>query len=208
MADEGELGDCTLRSDESQAGSREDGDTCVKSRFAQSKSSAGPFMGHESAYYLDRPDRCLGQDNASSQDLTSSGRVASQSQNGDCAPSRGATNIQDTLDGINVLVGQLRNHNYHDARRVNPGQAKPRVMPDLFDGRVPWSQYKAHFNTVAELNGWNDHEKAQFMAVSLRGEACQVVELLEPDARRNYRHLVDAMDRRFHPNQSESLYRT
>ena len=69
--------------------SREAGDTCVKSRFA--KSSAEPFMGHDSAYYLDRPDRCLGQHNANHQDLTSSVRVASQSQNGDSASSHGAT---------------------------------------------------------------------------------------------------------------------
>ena len=46
------MGDCTLRSDESHAGSREAGDTCVKSRFAQSKSSAGPFMGYDSVFFL------------------------------------------------------------------------------------------------------------------------------------------------------------
>ena len=80
-------------------------------------------------------------------------------------------------------------------------------MLDLFDGSVPWSQYKAHFNTVAELNDWNKPEKAQYTAVSLRGEACQVVELLEPALRWNFRHLVEAMDR-FHPNHSESLYCT
>ena len=44
-----------------------------------------------------------------------------------------ARNMQETLDGINMLVGQLR-HDPYDQRRPNVGHAKPKVMPDLFDG--------------------------------------------------------------------------
>ena len=81
-------------------------------------------------------------------------------------------------------------------------------MPDVFDGKIPWPQYLVHFETVGDLNGWNDHRRAQYLTVSLRGEACQVIQLLEPRLKCNYRLLIEAMNRRFYLNHSESLYRT
>ena len=44
-------------------------------------------------------------------------------------------------------------------------------MPDLYDGTGNWGDYLTHFNVVAELNGWTQRERQQFLAVSLRGEA-------------------------------------
>ena len=88
-----------------------------------------------------------------------------------------------------MLVGQIR-HDPYDQRRPTIGHAKQKVMHDLFDGTVPWSQCKAHFRTVAELNDWNEHDRAQYMAVSLQRETCQVVELLEPALGQNYRQLI------------------
>ena len=114
--------------------------------------------------------------------------------------------VEETLEGINALVGQLRNVDQRVDRRLVYN--RPKVMPDIFDGKVAWPQYQAHFETVADLNGWNERERAQYLAVSLRGEACQIIQLLNPEIRRNYRQLVEAMNRRFHPNHSESLYRT
>jgi hypothetical protein len=80
-------------------------------------------------------------------------------------------------------------------------------MPDTFDGRGSWVEYLAHFDTVAEINNWTLHEKSQYLAVSLRGEACQVMRFLKPNAKQNYFQLVDALNRRFSPGQSASLYR-
>ena len=114
--------------------------------------------------------------------------------------------VEETLEGINVLMSQLQNADHGSGGKMT--HQRPKVMPDAFDGKIPWPQYLTHFETVGDLNGWNDHERAQYLAVSLCGEACQVIQLLEPRVRYNYRLLIEAMNRRFYPNHSESLYRT
>ena len=215
MADENEMTNSVIRSNdlEGQANGRAAGDSTSKPTGNCAKNNPVGFCaGFEPEYCDDSSDRYNRQEHTGVSGNASDSRYVPQPryENRRGEPFRAAQdarNMQETLDGINMLVGQLR-HDPYDQRRPNAGHAKPKVMPDLFDGRVAWSQYKAHFNTVAELNDWNEHEKAQYLAVSLRGEACQVVELLEPALRQNYRQLVEAMDRRFHPNHSESLYRT
>ena len=59
-------------------------------------------------------------------------------------------------------------------------------MPDLYDGTGNWGDCLTHFNVVAELNGWTEREKQQFLAVSLRGEACKMLPLFPEDARWNF----------------------
>ena len=39
-----------------------------------------------------------------------------------------------------------------------------------FDGTGSWKDYRAHFDPVAELNGWSPVEKGLYLAVSLRGQ--------------------------------------
>ena len=64
--------------------------------------------------------------------------------------------LQETLNDMSLLVGQLR-HDPDDQRIPNAGHAKPKFIADLSAGKVPWSQYKVHFNLFAELkllNTW------------------------------------------------------
>ena len=84
--------------------------------------------------------------------------------------------VQETLEGINVSMSQLQNADHGSDGKMT--HQRPKVMPDVFDGKMPWPQYLTHFETVGDLNGWNDHQRAQYLAVSLRGEACQVIQLL------------------------------
>ena len=81
-------------------------------------------------------------------------------------------------------------------------------MPDHFDGKGNWPQYLAHFENVAVVNNWDSHEKAQYLGVSLRGEACQTSQLLDPEMRSSYHALVTALAKRFHPQHNRDLYRT
>ena len=85
--------------------------------------------------------------------------------------------------------------------------SKPIVMPDHFNGSIPWTDYMAHFETCAEVNNWNDIDKSRFLTVSLRGSAQQVMGDLTPDERRNYKVLVDAIGRRFNPERQTELHR-
>ena len=46
-----------------------------------------------------------------------------------------------------------------------------KIKPATYDGTVNWTDFKAHFDACAELNGWTDKEKGLHLAVSLRGQA-------------------------------------
>ena len=54
------------------------------------------------------------------------------------------------------------------------------------------------------MNGWNDEDKAAFLATSLQGKATLVLSNLSEEDRRNYNQLVAALTSRFGvPHQSE-----
>ena len=47
--------------------------------------------------------------------------------------------------------------------------------PDKFNGQtVEWSDYRIHFETVINWNGWNDFEKGSQLIMSMQGEAQRV----------------------------------
>lgn len=48
------------------------------------------------------------------------------------------------------------------------------VKPDRYDGTTSWPYYKVHFETCADVNGWNFELMARYLAVNLRGAAQQV----------------------------------
>jgi hypothetical protein len=69
--------------------------------------------------------------------------------------------------------------------------------PNLYDGQTSWEAYYAQFCIIAEMNGWDDMEKAAFLATSLKGTALQVLANLSNDRRQDYRTLVTALASRF-----------
>ncbi|KAL3862063.1 hypothetical protein ACJMK2_038690 [Sinanodonta woodiana] len=79
--------------------------------------------------------------------------------------------------------------------------------PATYDGSTHWQDYLVHFELVAEINQWDDHQKALELATSLRGAAQGVLSDLHPDMRRNYRSLVNALASRFEPENQSELYR-
>ena len=50
-------------------------------------------------------------------------------------------------------------------------------------------------------------EKVQYLAVSLRGEACQAMRFFSPEVKQNYQGLVAALNRRFNPGNRTELFR-
>ena len=97
-------------------------------------------------------------------------------------------------------------------RDFNPGpmmgnNKRPRVMPDQFNGSGSWTEFISHFEICADLNEWNNRQKAQYLSVSLRGAACQLLRTLTPLKRQNYRELVNALSRRFNPENQTELFR-
>lgn len=81
------------------------------------------------------------------------------------------------------------------------------MMPECYDGKSPWPQFLAHFETVAELNMWTGRSKALYLASSLRGEACNVLKFLSPEVKRDYGALVATLSKRFGSGHSAGLFR-
>ena len=54
------------------------------------------------------------------------------------------------------------------------------MKPATFDGTVAWTDYRAHFEACAELNGWSEEQKGLYLSVSLRGQAQGVFGNLGP----------------------------
>ncbi|CAB4046197.1 Hypothetical predicted protein, partial [Paramuricea clavata] len=46
--------------------------------------------------------------------------------------------------------------------------SRPIQKPSIFDGRTPWEAYHTQFEIVADINNWNNDEKAAFLATSLK----------------------------------------
>ena len=49
------------------------------------------------------------------------------------------------------------------------------VQAATYDGSSSRVDYKAHFETCAEINNWTNTEKGLYLAVTLRGQAQSVM---------------------------------
>ena len=74
---------------------------------------------------------------------------------------------------------------------------KPTQRPKTFDGKTSWDAYKTQFEIVAQINRWDDNEKAAFLTASLQGPAVNVLNCLSESSRRSYNALLQALDSRY-----------
>ena len=81
-------------------------------------------------------------------------------------------------------------------------------VPDKFDGeKNEWVDYYRHFETVANWNHWDEHEKAMQLAMSLQGEAQRILGDIPPWIQADYQALVKELNDRFNPSERETAYR-
>lgn len=71
------------------------------------------------------------------------------------------------------------------------------TKPATYDGKTTWDAYRAQFELLAELNQWNDVQKATILAVNLRGPAVTVLTNIPSEDRQNFEVLTAALERRF-----------
>jgi hypothetical protein len=79
--------------------------------------------------------------------------------------------------------------------------------PATYDGTGNWADFLVHFELVAEINQWDDAEKALELATCLRGSAQGVLSDLRPEHRRSFLHLVASLNTRFQPDNQAEMYR-
>ncbi len=84
---------------------------------------------------------------------------------------------------------------------------RPVIKPDRYDGKTSWPSYLKHFELCADLNGWSNVDKFQFLAVLLSGSAQQVLSTMPKEATGDYTKLVGALKARFDPKEKQELYR-
>ena len=55
--------------------------------------------------------------------------------------------------------------------RISEMASRPLVLPDTYSGEGNWSQWIYHFESVAEVNEWDDAKKIMWLKVRLTGRA-------------------------------------
>ena len=80
--------------------------------------------------------------------------------------------------------------------------------PDKFDGKnVEWRDYIVHFEKVAMWNNWHDSEKAQQLAMCLRGQAQKLLGQLRPSELNDFEQLKRVLTQRYDPQERSVAYR-
>ena len=74
----------------------------------------------------------------------------------------------------------------------------PVQRPTLYDGETPWIQYEM----MAEINGWDESEKASFLVTSL---AMGVLQTLPAEDHHSYQRLERALNARFRDNRKGEM---
>lgn len=83
---------------------------------------------------------------------------------------------------------------------------KPVKLPEDFDSKQPLKEYLMHFERCALINGWNEEEKAMFLAASLRGESRKLLSGLTESEGRQYAKIVERLQLRFGVEKQAELH--
>lgn len=76
------------------------------------------------------------------------------------------------------------------------------VLPEKFGGKMPWLDYRRHFEVCMNFNGWSDLEAGQYLATRLHGPALKVLGSLAPHERITYSKLASQLGQRFGPGEN------
>ena len=77
---------------------------------------------------------------------------------------------------------------------------KPVKNPADYDGTQSVRDYLRHFKRCSVVNGWIKEEAALFLSAGLRGEAQKVLNILSDTDCRNYKDIVDRLEKQREKN--------
>ena len=84
--------------------------------------------------------------------------------------------------------------------------ARPVLTPDPYTGEGSWDDWIDHFESVAEVNKWDDDAKLLWLRVRLTGRAQTAFKQLSEEARGVYTDCKKALRERFEPASKKELY--
>ncbi|CAC5393394.1 PLD3_4 [Mytilus coruscus] len=103
---------------------------------------------------------------------------------------------------INVASSPSISFNNHNSGNI--GYTKP----NSYDGKSNWSDYKVHFEIVAQLNGWSSEIKALKLISCMQNDALAAIGDINTNCPPSYSELVNTLTRRFAPDNQTELYKT
>ena len=86
--------------------------------------------------------------------------------------------------------------------------ARPPVIPELYVGEKSWDEWIDHFESIAEVCGWEDADKLKWLRVRLSGRAGTVFRRLPDEVKADYGGAKAALRARFEPESQKTLYQT
>lgn len=86
--------------------------------------------------------------------------------------------------------------------------AKPPVIPELYTGEKSWDEWVDHFDSVAQVCGWDEANKLKWLRVRLSGRAGTAFRRLPEATRADFTQATAALRSRFEPDSKKELYRT
>ena len=91
--------------------------------------------------------------------------------------------------------------------RVGRKSQRPNIIPDRYNGKVPWKEYFRHFQSCREVNQWSDEQSASYLAASLQGTALRILgDRCTSENKPTYGELVKLLERRFGSSQQAENY--
>ena len=84
--------------------------------------------------------------------------------------------------------------------------ARPAVIPETFSGEGSFSEWCDHFDSVAEVNGWDAAAKALWLRVRLVGRAQTAFKRLSAEDSAEYSKAIPRLRERFEPASKSALY--
>ena len=90
----------------------------------------------------------------------------------------------------------------------NSSSSNYKIKVPLYDGKGSLTDYLVQFDRVSRMNGWNDWQKADQLAIHLRDPAREVLSDITDEVSESYVLLVQALKQRFEPENQTEMYKS
>ena len=86
--------------------------------------------------------------------------------------------------------------------------SRPVAIPEVFtgEGSQSWSDWQDHFDSVAEVNGWNAADKKKWVRARLTGRAATAMRRLSDTDKASFDTICAALKKRFEPECRKEVY--
>ena len=85
-------------------------------------------------------------------------------------------------------------------------ESRPVIVPECFSGEECYEDWIDQFESIVEINYWNDEQKLMWLKVRLTGRALMAYKKFPTTARDSFKNAVKALQERFEPESRRNLY--